>query len=226
MDAKLVVTSGAKPASIALRLPTVIGRSADAQLKVKQHNVSRKHCEIFTADDQLKIRDLGSSNGTIVNGQRINGEFVLSPGDEVTIGTVGLCVVFRPGGVSDTVSHQAAAHKSDREAKEAIPKNEPSSSTGSQEESRDQDGVDDVKLDVKLDGSAVLNYQDLEDGSFIAIELEEPLPPAVESTIHLEVEETVRADESQIRLDIDARESAPVDDDSRLHDFLEGLNGQ
>ena len=70
MDAKLVVVGGdAKAAEIKLRLPTIIGRGRGASLALPHPLVSRQHCEIFEANGQLMVRDLGSLNGTFVNNE-------------------------------------------------------------------------------------------------------------------------------------------------------------
>ncbi|MCE5267415.1 MAG: FHA domain-containing protein [Planctomycetaceae bacterium] len=87
MDAKLVVVGGkASKGSIPLKLPTVIGRSRDATLKLAHPMISRQHCEIYEAGGLLMIRDLGSLNGTVVGGERIKvaplppeGEFSVGP---------------------------------------------------------------------------------------------------------------------------------------------------
>jgi predicted component of type VI protein secretion system len=71
---------------------TSIGRHDDCVIRIKSSQVSRRHCEIFEAMDELVIRDLGSSNGTFVNGKRINGQQVLKAGDELTVGAVALRV--------------------------------------------------------------------------------------------------------------------------------------
>src|SRR5262249_35738998 len=49
-------------------------------------------CEVFEVSDKLTIRDLGSSNGTFVNGKKVSGQQVLKPGDELTVGAVTLRV--------------------------------------------------------------------------------------------------------------------------------------
>jgi len=90
MDAKLRVVDGAKPAIIRLRLPTVVGRSNAATLKVRNSQISRKHCEIDEYEGELVVRDLGSSNGTFVNNQRISEMTFLSPGDELRVGPLTL----------------------------------------------------------------------------------------------------------------------------------------
>ena len=50
--------------------------------------MSRKHCRIIKDGDQLRVEDLGSSNGTYHNGQRVQGGTQLMPGDSVQVGPV------------------------------------------------------------------------------------------------------------------------------------------
>jgi pSer/pThr/pTyr-binding forkhead associated (FHA) protein len=57
-------------------------------IRIKSSQVSRRHCELFEIGGQLMLRDLGSSNGTFVNGKRVVGEQSLKHGDELTVGAV------------------------------------------------------------------------------------------------------------------------------------------
>jgi hypothetical protein len=67
-------------------LPISIGRDEGVKLRIPRPNVSRKHCELSINDeDELVVRDLKSSNGTYVNGERVN-ERELVPGDLLTVG--------------------------------------------------------------------------------------------------------------------------------------------
>jgi pSer/pThr/pTyr-binding forkhead associated (FHA) protein len=66
---------------------TVIGRREDCDLRIPRGEVSRKHCRILRDGDSLKLEDLGSSNGTFLNGQRVQ-EAILSPGDTLQVGPV------------------------------------------------------------------------------------------------------------------------------------------
>ncbi len=66
---------------------TVIGRRDDCDLRIPLGDVSRKHCRIVKEAEGVRIEDLGSSNGTYHNGQRVQ-EGYLSPGDQVQIGSV------------------------------------------------------------------------------------------------------------------------------------------
>ena len=88
MQATLIVVDGAKKTRIPLRLPTTIGRGKKSKLRVRDSAVSRRHCELFEQDDHLFISDLESSNGTMVNGQKIEGPTQLKPDDVVSVGPV------------------------------------------------------------------------------------------------------------------------------------------
>jgi len=64
---------------------TVIGRREDCDLRIPLGDVSRKHCRLVRDGDSLRLEDLGSSNGTYHNGQRVQ-EAILSPGDSIQVG--------------------------------------------------------------------------------------------------------------------------------------------
>ena len=66
---------------------TVVGRREDCDLRIPLGDVSRKHCRLIRDGDTVRIEDLGSSNGTYHNGQRVQ-EAVLSPGDSIQVGPV------------------------------------------------------------------------------------------------------------------------------------------
>lgn len=68
--------------------PVVIGRLASCTLVVADLNVSRRHAHIYRNGGVFCVADLGSTNGTLVNGIRIDGERVLHDGDVISVGTV------------------------------------------------------------------------------------------------------------------------------------------
>lgn len=75
----------------------LIGREQDCQLRPNSDMVSRHHC-VFSVDDfSVRLRDLGSTNGTLVNGERIRKETVLSSGDRILIGNLDFELVVREG---------------------------------------------------------------------------------------------------------------------------------
>ncbi|MGC8641408.1 MAG: FHA domain-containing protein [Isosphaeraceae bacterium] len=69
-----------------------IGRHDDCLIRIRSSQVSRRHCEVLMEGDALVVRDLGSSNGTFVNGKRVLGKQTLNSGDVLTIGGVTLRV--------------------------------------------------------------------------------------------------------------------------------------
>jgi pSer/pThr/pTyr-binding forkhead associated (FHA) protein len=90
MDYQLVVIRG-RSAATAVKLQdgvTTAGRQEECQLRIKSSQVSRKHCELFEKHGLLLVKDLGSSNGTFVNGKKVNGQRVMEPGDELGIGPI------------------------------------------------------------------------------------------------------------------------------------------
>jgi pSer/pThr/pTyr-binding forkhead associated (FHA) protein len=90
MAFQLLVVQG-KSASQAIKIGAgvmTVGRQQDCQLRIASSQVSRKHCQIFEKKGLLLVKDLGSSNGTLVNGKRIADQRVLEPGDELTVGSV------------------------------------------------------------------------------------------------------------------------------------------
>ncbi|MFZ5833423.1 MAG: FHA domain-containing protein [Planctomycetota bacterium] len=88
MEVKLVVCSGKSVGkTIAVSAAKfLIGRSEDCHLRPQSDLVSRHHCAILVDEGSASIRDLGSRNGTQVNGERIRSEVELKPGDRVKVG--------------------------------------------------------------------------------------------------------------------------------------------
>jgi predicted component of type VI protein secretion system len=89
---------------------TSVGRHDDCWIRIKSSQVSRRHCEIFESGGRLTIRDLGSSNGTYVNGKRVLGQQALTIGDELTLGAVTLRVA-KLGQVAATEPAKAPSSK-------------------------------------------------------------------------------------------------------------------
>lgn len=67
---------------------TVIGRRHSCDLCIPLMSVSKRHCQLYHDNGMLKIRDLGSRNGTILNGKPVQ-EAVIHAGDCVKIGPLG-----------------------------------------------------------------------------------------------------------------------------------------
>ena len=76
---------------IPIRDEVSIGRE-NADLVIPEDAVSRRHAAVRASASSLEIEDLGSSNGTFVNGQRIDGTQALTDGDEIRIGETTIAV--------------------------------------------------------------------------------------------------------------------------------------
>lgn len=64
----------------------VIGRGIDCDLQINEAAISRHHCMLRGRGEDYTLSDLGSSNGTYLNGHRLISQAPLSDGDEVKIG--------------------------------------------------------------------------------------------------------------------------------------------
>lgn len=84
---------------------TVFGRDPSCtDVTLPGTHVSRRHAELILQDDQLLVRDLGSANGTYINGRKIT-EGLARPGDEIRFDTIALRVVSPDGDGDKTVMH-------------------------------------------------------------------------------------------------------------------------
>jgi pSer/pThr/pTyr-binding forkhead associated (FHA) protein len=83
MRAQLVPLEGGTPIDIVKDM-TLVGRKEDCDLRLEHKSVSKMHCVIVKTDGLLLLRDLGSTNGTRVNGQRVRRAALL-PNDQLSI---------------------------------------------------------------------------------------------------------------------------------------------
>jgi pSer/pThr/pTyr-binding forkhead associated (FHA) protein len=70
----------------------LIGRGADCDLRLRDHEISRHHCTIRVSAGEATLVDLGSSNGTYLNGQRVLSQAALHGGDELRLGAATFVV--------------------------------------------------------------------------------------------------------------------------------------
>lgn len=64
----------------------LIGRGEECHLRPRSDAISRRHCVIVVNDKQVVLRDLGSKNGSYVNGQRVEGTCEMQAGDQLVVG--------------------------------------------------------------------------------------------------------------------------------------------
>ena len=96
---------------------TVIGRRHDCDLRIPLLSVSRRHCQLVSNEDTLKVRDLGSRNGTFINRKRTE-ETIVRPGDYLKIGP--LTFLLQINGKPEEISPPAPAVKKQPEQAEPL----------------------------------------------------------------------------------------------------------
>jgi adenylate cyclase len=84
---KLISTEGEQTFELRGGTPLVVGRALNSDIPVFDPTISRKHAEVGLDENGVHVTDLGSSNGTFLNGARIDAAR-LSPGDVITFGKV------------------------------------------------------------------------------------------------------------------------------------------
>jgi predicted component of type VI protein secretion system len=98
VQAKLKVVSGLAPKqTVRLGPKLLIGRAEDCDLRLESDFVSNYHCILLLDEYTLRLRDLGSKNGTFVNGRRVGtSAIILLQDDNVCIGEVNLLIDLTP----------------------------------------------------------------------------------------------------------------------------------
>jgi len=88
-----------------LKPEIVVGRRPSCDICLDFTNVSGKHCMLRFVNNVWHVRDLGSTNGTSINGLQLSSEHSLMPDDELGIGTHYFAIEYEPGG-PETVLHK------------------------------------------------------------------------------------------------------------------------
>jgi pSer/pThr/pTyr-binding forkhead associated (FHA) protein len=97
MRAQLIPLEGGPPVDLVKDL-TLVGRRDDCDLNLNHKSVSKIHCVLVKTDGLLLLRDLGSTNGTRVNGQRVRRAALL-PNDQLAIAGLRFRVYLGPDNV-------------------------------------------------------------------------------------------------------------------------------
>ncbi|HEX3626122.1 MAG TPA: FHA domain-containing protein [Verrucomicrobiae bacterium] len=113
---------------------TTVGRVEDNAFQIEEPSVSSRHCEILLRGADIVIKDLNSTNGTFINGEKIS-EGVLKPGQTLRLGNVEL-KLDTPGAPAASASTPASATSSAPAASapssssSSPPKKEPAKASG------------------------------------------------------------------------------------------------
>jgi pSer/pThr/pTyr-binding forkhead associated (FHA) protein len=82
----MVQADGQRPRSVRLDGSTTIGRGVECELRLEDTYVSQQHARIFDRSGNWYVEDLGSTNGTFVNDQKLVAPAMLTPGDKIRVG--------------------------------------------------------------------------------------------------------------------------------------------
>jgi len=85
-----IISPEAPPRTVELATKNTLGRHPDNSIQLLDRIVSKNHCHIDRVESGFVLRDLGSLNGTHINGVRMSGNHNLNSGDEVTLGSTKL----------------------------------------------------------------------------------------------------------------------------------------
>jgi len=86
----VVYADGAKPRTVKIAASMVVGRAPECELLLDDTYVSQQHARIFGKKGAWYVEDLGSTNGTYVNDQRLAAPAMVQPGDRIRVGTTVL----------------------------------------------------------------------------------------------------------------------------------------
>lgn len=105
---------------------TTVGRVEDNAFQIEEPSVSSRHCEILLRGSDIVIKDLNSTNGTFINGEKIS-ESVLKPGQTLRLGNVELKLDTpgAPAAPASTPSPSASAPAAPATPPSTPPKKEP-----------------------------------------------------------------------------------------------------
>jgi len=138
MRVHLIPLDGGEPVEIVKDL-VLIGRKEDCDILVDHKSVSKIHCIVVKTDGLLLLRDLGSTNGTRVNGQRVRRAALL-PNDQLHIASLRYKVEFKADKSPQIRPEEHTQHLDAREVASLLKK------VGSGRETTDEDSDPDVDL--------------------------------------------------------------------------------
>lgn len=94
MHARLLSLDGGADVELEKEL-SLVGRDEECDVRLDHKSVSKQHCVLVKTDGLVLVRDLGSTNGTRVNGQRIR-RAALMPNDTLSVANLKFTVTFGP----------------------------------------------------------------------------------------------------------------------------------
>lgn len=127
MKAELRVIQG-KPRDVTRPLEQgdcLIGRGEECHIRTSSPWVSRQHCIVRLAHQDVFLQDLGSTNGTLLNGKRVVGELPLQSGDRIQIGPLAFEILIHDRTSTMTETGQMVVPETYRISTKDLPRLDP-----------------------------------------------------------------------------------------------------
>jgi predicted component of type VI protein secretion system len=118
MRAQLLPLDGGPPIDITKDL-VVVGRKEDCDVRLEHKSVSKMHCVLVKTDGLLLLRDLGSTNGTRVNGTRVRRAALL-PNDQISIAHYKFRIYLGPDAAPEAHAGDHTQHLNSHEVAELL----------------------------------------------------------------------------------------------------------
>jgi len=119
MPALLLLSGPSAGLRYEIQEEAIIGRSPSCEIPLPEDDqMSRRHARFTVVEGQVRLTDLGSRNGTLVNGDRVAGEVLLQPGDRILVGKT--TVLVEPPGAAALVG-PASVPSARRPIEEVLP---------------------------------------------------------------------------------------------------------
>src|SRR5690349_14172483 len=101
-----IISPEAPERSVELERHNTLGRHPDNTIQILDRIVSKNHCHIDEVDGGFVLKDLGSLNGTFINGERVDKQRALNAGDEISLGSTKI-TFDAPAAAGDGVDAEA-----------------------------------------------------------------------------------------------------------------------
>ncbi len=105
--------------SFTLEAPRLVGRSDDADIRIDDPNFTERHARIEMIGAQIVLRDLGTGEGSVVNGEPVR-DALLSPGDQIVFDTHHRFVIEAPAATTAQLARTTASNDDGRPQDEAL----------------------------------------------------------------------------------------------------------
>lgn len=222
----VVLEPESKRGTYEVPLPIVVGRGNEARFRIQQDRISRKHCELFDRDGDVYVRDLGSTNGTFLDGEQIAASIRthVPPGSVLGVGTIEIRIDYQASGRLAPAQMQPQAVTTEPASTEPVSEHATIGIAADEKETMDRaEPAPTVDAGPAVDavGLGETRKAPQPDG-FGELEIEEPAIEAFPAEAFGEAAEAEPVDDGSFDFLASSKEEPPADDD-KLGDFFKGL---